>query len=529
MTIRPPTEKEIREVLPAGARGWESQTGEFDYWFDPERDIDGTVPKELRGTFLRNGPGVTEVYGTPLKHPIDGDGMIARVTFTDNGVHFKNKFVQTISHMKEKEAGKMIFPGQMGSRPPVEYDSEGKKKKQSTHYRDPSHTNVFYWGGKVISCHEYSLPHSLCPKTLETVGRDTLGGTLDIRTLSAHYRYDADKDLIVLVAFKPGIELLKTKPQIRLYEFDRSWKLHKKTKVSVPGLNYAHDFILTPNWYVLHMTPFVNTSKKATMDIVKGKTSPGESLAYSPECPSKMVLVGRTSKNEGKIIELDTEPCHIYHFGTAYENPTDKSIQFDACCLPPGFTMEWQYKSFLANVADFPGTMHHYTVTFGSGGKASLVRNQIAKVSRYSCEFPFVNQYRHCVREGVAKPRYFYMMAGREGVALPFANIVKYDYETNLKTEWDSKGVIGEPVFIPRLGEASAHQGNEDDGWLIAQHYVPGEHRTQFIILDAACIERGPVCVLKLRHHLPISFHGTFSHNILMDMSDTPATDSSRL
>ena len=138
--------------------------------------------------------------------------------------------------MKEKEARRMLFPGQMGSKPPAEYDSQGKKKKKRLTYRDPSHTNVFYWGGKVISCHEYALPHSLDPHTLETIGRDTLGGTLDIKTLSAHYRYDADKDLIVLISFKPGIELLKTKPQIRLYEFDRSWKLHKKVC-----------FVLTPS------------------------------------------------------------------------------------------------------------------------------------------------------------------------------------------------------------------------------------------------------------------------------------------
>ena len=62
MTIRSPTEKEIREVLPAGARGWESQTGEFDYWFNPDTDIEGAIPDQLRGTYLRNGPGVTEVW-----------------------------------------------------------------------------------------------------------------------------------------------------------------------------------------------------------------------------------------------------------------------------------------------------------------------------------------------------------------------------------------------------------------------------------------------------------------------------------
>jgi len=38
--------------------------------------VTGRIPKELRGTLFRNGPGLLEVYGTPLVHPIDGDGMV---------------------------------------------------------------------------------------------------------------------------------------------------------------------------------------------------------------------------------------------------------------------------------------------------------------------------------------------------------------------------------------------------------------------------------------------------------------------
>ncbi|KAJ9448127.1 hypothetical protein DIPPA_07211 [Diplonema papillatum] len=44
--------------------------------------------------------------------------------------------------------------------------------------------------------------------------------------------------------------------------------------------------------------------------------------------------------------------------------------------------------------------------------------------------------------------------------------------------------------------------------------YVPFEHRTVYGILDAQCVEKGPVCRLKLAMHIPISFHGTFTHNV---------------
>ena len=48
------------------SRGWETQR-EYCYWV-PTADIIGEVPKDLRGTLFRNGPGVHEVYGTRLKH-----------------------------------------------------------------------------------------------------------------------------------------------------------------------------------------------------------------------------------------------------------------------------------------------------------------------------------------------------------------------------------------------------------------------------------------------------------------------------
>ena len=48
------------------SRGWETQR-EHSYWI-PKADIIGEVPKDLRGTLFRNGPGVNEVYGTVLKH-----------------------------------------------------------------------------------------------------------------------------------------------------------------------------------------------------------------------------------------------------------------------------------------------------------------------------------------------------------------------------------------------------------------------------------------------------------------------------
>ena len=48
-------------------RGWDSARKEYDYWVPPA-DIEGQLPRELRGTLFRNGPGLFEIYGKRLIH-----------------------------------------------------------------------------------------------------------------------------------------------------------------------------------------------------------------------------------------------------------------------------------------------------------------------------------------------------------------------------------------------------------------------------------------------------------------------------
>lgn len=50
------------------------------FYFSQDQ-IEGEIPKELYGTFFRNGPGGMEVYNSPLIHPIDGDGLICSLSF----------------------------------------------------------------------------------------------------------------------------------------------------------------------------------------------------------------------------------------------------------------------------------------------------------------------------------------------------------------------------------------------------------------------------------------------------------------
>ena len=69
--------------------GYTSARYERSGWIDAAA-IEGTLPPELHGTLLRNGPGIFEVGGKRLPQPFDGDGLVAALSFVDGRVFFRH-------------------------------------------------------------------------------------------------------------------------------------------------------------------------------------------------------------------------------------------------------------------------------------------------------------------------------------------------------------------------------------------------------------------------------------------------------
>ena len=82
--------------------------------------------------------------------------MIVALTFIDGKVHLRSRFVASKHHVEEQHQRKYIYRGQMGTHPNSALKDtalflKGLVTFSMPHlqYRNPSNTNVFYWGGKV--------------------------------------------------------------------------------------------------------------------------------------------------------------------------------------------------------------------------------------------------------------------------------------------------------------------------------------------------------------------------------------------
>lgn len=115
---------------------------------------------------------------------------------------------------------------------------------------------------------------------------------------------------LVCISLKPGS--LSQKPSLVIYEFSPTWRLQQRQIHNISGLNYAHDFLLLPNYYVFHMTPFVKVTLLSVAKILANWSAPGQQMKYYSDLPSKFVIIPRQSvKGNKDIIMVDTDPFHV--------------------------------------------------------------------------------------------------------------------------------------------------------------------------------------------------------------------------
>lgn len=190
--------------------------------------VSGRLPDALRGgTLYRNGPGRAGLV--PPEHPLDRDGLVARIRFVDaHTATYQSRRVQTDDGTR---AAGGCFGGSAHARP-----------------HNASNTGVVQWGSRLLTLYESGLPYELSMETLRTKGLSDLDGAFSPReAVCAHYRVDSELDRLVMMATDP------VRGTVRFVEFDRNWRVAREARVGVGGCGryaFVHDFSITPDDYV---------------------------------------------------------------------------------------------------------------------------------------------------------------------------------------------------------------------------------------------------------------------------------------
>ena len=91
-----------------------------------------------------------------------------------------------------------------------------------------------------------------------------------------------------------------------------------------------------------------------------------------------------------------------------------------------------------------------------------------------------------------------------------FNAIVHHDFSLDRRDEYmlPDGDVTGEPVFVPKSGDAE-----EGDGYVLSVVYRAAENRSDLVVLDAGNVPDGPIACAELPHRVPYGFHGNWKYN----------------
>ncbi len=487
-------------------RGYESQPAEFAYWID---DIVGEIPRELHGTLFRNGPGLLDVNGQRLHHPFDGDGLVCSFAFAHGRAFFRSRFVRTAGYLAECKVGKILYRGVFGTQKPGGWLGNFLDLK----LKNIANTNVIYWGGKLLALWEAAEPHRLDPLTLETLGIDYLNGLLQPGSpFAAHPHIDPccqwDGGAPCLVNFAVQTSLTTT---VTIYEINPAGRVVRQQAHRLSGFAFLHDIAITPNYCVF----FQNPLSYNPLPYALGWRSAGQCLVSHSDRPTRILVIPRNPRY-GVVRSFEAAPGFVWHHANAFEQGDElviDSVWYDSYA---GIDPAQDFRQIVFSQQP-PGQLWRTHVKLAPG----ITRRVL--IEKRCCEFPVLHPAK------VGRPyRYTYLAAAdpSEGNS-PLQAVLKVDLETGARQIWSAgpRGFVAEPIFVPRprTPELAAFTtpdvGNpldntasgEDDGWLLTLVYDAAQHRSALVILDASDLERGPLAVMHLHHHIPHGLHGSFT------------------
>ncbi|WP_394836638.1 carotenoid oxygenase family protein [Pendulispora rubella] len=440
--------------------------------------LTGTVPRDLRGTLYRNGPGIFQRGGARIATLLDGDGMVIAWRFTDAGIEFQNRFVQTPRFTEETAAGTFLYDTwttkRPGGGPPNAAEQAG--------------VTVYNWQGKVYAFGESSPPWELAPNDLATLGQRTFGYSLAESSVCAHTKQLAESREWAMF----GQSFATSKLQMLVLDSSGSvverWSL-PTTDFGPP--TYIHDFFCTPTHLVVHLMPIVADGSVLGQGGVFRDT-----LKWTAGKAGRLVVFRRRDSAPPKFIEL--EGAWMWHSANAYERPRNELV-LDWI----GYDDPWH---FLGDDAYFKIIMNGETRRTGAPGAfRRTVIDLVAgtqRTERHATlpwqEFPMVAPSR------VGRSyRYAYHLFTPESGIL-WRAVAKLDVETGRTDVFDfgpGRWAL-EPTFAPRPNGTA-----EDDGWLLVET-VNERGPAALEIFDARRVADGPVATATIRTHIPMHFHG---------------------
>lgn len=410
-------------------------------------DVTGSIPPELCGRYLRNGPNPKQAAPP---HWFFGDGMLHGIAIADGrALWYRNRWVRTRQLL---ERARMVQP-------------DGTRDLTA----GPGNTNIVRHAGRTLALAETTMPWEI-GDDLSTVGSYDFAGRLTTG-MTAHPKICPSTGELHFFDYN------WFPPYLTYHLANAAGELVRTVPVEVPGPTMIHDFAITEGHVLFMDLPVVFDFERA----IQGRMPYRWDDAYGAR-------VGVMSRKHGSeaVRWFDVEPCYVFHPMNAYES--DGRIVIDVARYPE----LWRAGTARFDVA----FLHRWEIDLASG------RVRETPLDDRPIEFPRIDDRLCSVRN-----RFGYAVRNLSSTESDATSLLKYDLVAGGSTEHDfGPGRFpGEGVFVPH---PSSHE--EDGGWLLSLVYDASRDRSDLVILDAQSLAAAPVATIHLPVRVPFGFHGNW-------------------
>jgi carotenoid cleavage dioxygenase-like enzyme len=472
--------------------------------------VEGTLPPDLNGVFMRNGPNPKFPPLGSYTYPLEGDGMIHAVWISGGRARYRNRWVETSSLRAEERAGRALFGGIMTPAFP-EPGLLGPDPDPGWPIKLDAFINVIRHAGHYLALEEGTPPYEISPD-LETIGRFDFGGGLPLG-VCAHPRIDPRSGELVVFRYD-------TEPPYLTWAAIGPDGSVTQPPTEVPGITQPymiHDFAITEHYVLFIIGP-------AVLD-PSALLGGGDVLSWQPRLGTRIALVPRAG---GPAVFAELDPFWAWHLANAYEEPAapdtppapapDGSQDGDT----PGLGVFDPAR--VRVVADFPWWSR---LTMGAGSSRGRdgepLRGQFARVTidpsrgtaalaevgDVTSEFPRID-------DRLTGRRHRYLTVGANSGEHDLTRgehdrLIRYDMTSGRADSWDTDASIGEVVFAPRAGTSTAGTPTEElDGYYLTFARTLGDDRSWLYIWDAADFPQVPVARVAIPAAVPNGLHANW-------------------
>ncbi|KAG7355846.1 lignostilbene-alpha,beta-dioxygenase [Nitzschia inconspicua] len=518
-------------------------------------EIEGEVPPDLVGTLYRNGPGLFGRGGERTQHVLDADALVYSITFppvegdinNQRTIRFRSRFVETQAFKEEREVDKFLYRSTFGTGPAAFFDQtpknglNGEPLQRSLlsrmvgmggkiNIKNSANTHVIFFGGKLLALFEAGLPHLLDPLTLETIGEDTLGGTLKqglpvkfgagtllqdfVPSFLGGDAHTAHPNVCPKTGNLVGWHWAQQIPAengmiVTLTEWSPKGFTPVESKTyTLPGCELApHDMAITENYVLLK----VNALKMNHAPFLLGVKGPAASLEMDGRSPvTAWVFPRPTAGTQFEPFPVQVPPCFSIHFSHAYEDEVTGNIVSFFSGWP-----ESDATDFLGAWGGFSPDFRQIPPTFLwrleiDPKQKTCVSLNVAPGSANTCVEHILVHPNFNIRKaeyvygtgsnliGDSSPPCGYVKCKVEsGKPFHSQSVSPGEFNSEVDAYWfGSRYFVTEPLIVPKQ---CGDPGSEEDAYLLAWR-EKGQGRSSNVarLLGSLCILTNPKCGIEL-------------------------------